>query len=65
MICEVVDVKINGAWLILLNCMLFPVPDGPVISMGLRFFESWLMIKEYRIVSKVYTIIEWKGCYFW
>jgi hypothetical protein len=44
--------------------MLFPVPDGPVIRIGLRFFESWLMIKEYRIVSKVYTMIEWNGCYF-
>ena len=31
---EVVEVKIKGEWSILLNCMLFPVPDGPVIKIG-------------------------------
>ena len=56
--------RTSGAWVIRLNCILFPVPDGPVMRVGRVLFDNRLMIEEYLIVSIVYTIISWKLCSF-
>lgn len=45
--------RTSGAWVIRLNCILFPVPDGPVMRVGRVLFDNRLMIEEYLIVSIV------------
>lgn len=45
--------RTSGACVILLNCMLFPVPEGPVMSVGRVFLDKRFMIEEYLTVSIV------------
>ncbi len=47
------DVRTSGACVILLNCILFPVPDGPVMSVGRVLLDNKFMIDEYLTVSIV------------
>ena len=50
---EVVDVKIKGEISIFNNCMLLPVPEGPVSKTGYVFSFSISIINEYLQVSTV------------